>query len=152
ETIQRDLHVQARHACEVAGRFSVSTNFHCDETHVPSPFCARSMSTSGWSLTVARDSSATAGGCRGGRGGLMLDPGVCAGLRGAAQQVSSRGLVPRLSIGTLQLSIRCSSILFLPKRSFPVIALEIRLVSGPLAASDCSCAMAGDGAAITSEA
>ena len=38
-------------------------------------------STSGWSLTVARGSSATAGGCRGGRGGLMLDPGVCAGLR-----------------------------------------------------------------------
>jgi hypothetical protein len=33
-------------------------------------------------LTVARGSSATAGGCRGGRGGLMLDPGVCAGLRG----------------------------------------------------------------------
>ena len=33
-------------------------------------------------LTVARGSSATAGGCRGGRGGLVLDPGVCAGLRG----------------------------------------------------------------------
>ena len=31
-----------------------------------------------------------------------------------------RGLVPRLSIGTLQLSIRCSSIHFLPSRSFPV--------------------------------
>jgi alpha/beta hydrolase fold len=41
----------------------------------------RSMSTSSWSLTVARGSSATAGGCRGGRGGLMLDPGVCAGVR-----------------------------------------------------------------------
>ena len=38
---------------------------------------------------MARGSSATAGGCRGGRGGLMLDPGVCAG-----KQVSSRGLVP----------------------------------------------------------
>lgn len=31
-----------------------------------------------------------------------------------------RGLVPRLSIGTLQLSIRCSSIHFFPSRSFPV--------------------------------
>src|SRR5215471_3118157 len=83
----------------------------------------------------------------------MLDPGVCAGLRGglAAQQVSSRGLVPRLSIGTLQLSIRCSSVHFLPKRSFPVSTVEIRLVSGPLAVCDCSCAMAGDSAVITSE-
>jgi len=35
-------------------------------------------------------------------------------------QVLGRGLVPRLSIGTLQLSIRCSSIHFLPSRSFPV--------------------------------
>src|SRR5215468_3756434 len=68
------------------------------------------------------------------------------------QQVSSRGLVPRLSIGTLQLSIRCSSIHLLPKRSFPVSTLEIALVSGPLAVCDCSCAMAGDSAAITSEA
>jgi hypothetical protein len=34
--------------------------------------------------------------------------------------VLGRGLVPRLSIGTLQLSIRCSSIHFLPSRSFPV--------------------------------
>ncbi|WOH48543.1 hypothetical protein [Bradyrhizobium sp. sBnM-33] len=31
-----------------------------------------------------------------------------------------RGLLPRLSMGTLQLSIRCSSIHFFPKRSFPV--------------------------------
>jgi len=29
-------------------------------------------------------------------------------------------LLPRLSAGTLQLSIRCSSIHFLPSRSFPV--------------------------------
>jgi hypothetical protein len=35
-------------------------------------------------------------------------------------QVLGRGLVPRLSIGTLQLSIRCSSIHFPPSRSFPV--------------------------------
>src|SRR5256885_14982371 len=67
------------------------------------------------------------------------------------QQVSSRGLFPRLLIGTLQLSIRCSSIHFLPKRSFPVSTVEIRLVSRPLAACDCSCAMADDSAAITSE-
>ena len=67
------------------------------------------------------------------------------------QQVSCRGLVPRLSIGTLQLSIRCSSIHFLPKRSFPVSTVEIRLVSGCLAACDCSCAMAGDSAPMMSE-
>ena len=35
-------------------------------------------------------------------------------------QVLDRGVLPRLSIGTLQLSIRCSSIHFLPIRSFPV--------------------------------
>src|SRR5215813_517346 len=75
-----------------------------------------------------------------------------AGSHRRPQQVSSRGLVPRLSIGTLQLSIRCSSIHFLPKRSFPVSTVAIRLVSGPLAACDGSCAMAGDGAASTSEA
>jgi hypothetical protein len=39
---------------------------------------------------------------------------------GACGQVLDRGLLPRLSIGTLQLSIRCSSIHFLPMRSFPV--------------------------------
>ena len=36
--------------------------------------------------------------------------------------LTDRGLVPRLSIGTLQLSIRCSSIHFLPSRSLPVSA------------------------------
>jgi hypothetical protein len=35
------------------------------------------------------------------------------------------GLVPRLSIGTLQLSIRCSSIHFLLSRSFPVSAVGV---------------------------
>jgi hypothetical protein len=35
-------------------------------------------------------------------------------------QMLRRGLVPRFSIGTLQLSIRCSSIHFFPSRSFPV--------------------------------
>jgi len=39
---------------------------------------------------------------------------------GTCGQVLDRGLLPRLSIGTLQLSIRCSSIHFLPMRSFPV--------------------------------
>jgi len=39
---------------------------------------------------------------------------------GACGQVLDRGLLPRLSIGTLQLSSRCSSIHFLPMRSFPV--------------------------------
>ena len=36
-----------------------------------------------------------------------------------------RGLVPCLSAGTLQLSIRCSSIHFLPSRSFPVSGLIV---------------------------
>src|SRR4051812_29724556 len=40
-------------------------------------------------------------------------------------QVLGRGLTPRLSIGTLQLSIRCSSIHFLPSRSFPVRAVGV---------------------------
>jgi hypothetical protein len=39
---------------------------------------------------------------------------------GTCGQVLGRGLLPRLSIGTLQLSILCSSIHFLPVRSFPV--------------------------------
>src|SRR5215475_2279129 len=82
----------------------------------------------------------------------LCEPQRCDHRLRRPQQVSSRGLIPRLSIGTLQLSIRCSSIHFLPKRSFPVSTVEIRLVSGPLVAGDCSCAMAGDGAAITSEA
>src|ERR1700682_2469810 len=46
-----------------------------------------------------------------------LQPDLTVGTWG---QVLSRGLVPRLSTGTLQLSIRCSSIHFLPSRSFPV--------------------------------
>src|SRR5450631_128660 len=39
---------------------------------------------------------------------------------GIWRQVLGRGFFPCLSIGTLQLSIRCSSIHFLPSRSFPV--------------------------------
>jgi len=49
-------------------------------------------------------------------------------------QVPGRGLVPRLSIGTLQLSIRCSSIHFLPSRSFPVS--DGGVFEGKLAAFD----------------
>jgi len=49
-------------------------------------------------------------------------------------QVLGRGLVPRLSIGTLQLSIRCSSIHFLPSRSFPVS--DGGVFEGKLAAFD----------------
>src|SRR6516225_1127456 len=64
---------------------------------------------------------------------------------------TSTGVQSRLGPPLVE-SIRCSSIHFLPKRSFPVSTLEIRLVSGPLAVCDCSCAMAGDSAAITSEA
>jgi hypothetical protein len=39
---------------------------------------------------------------------------------GACGQALGRALVPRLSSGTLQLSIRCSSIHFRPRRSLPV--------------------------------
>ena len=49
-------------------------------------------------------------------------------------QVLGRGLVPRLSIGTLQLSIRCSSIHFLPSRSFPVS--DVGEFKGKVAALD----------------
>jgi hypothetical protein len=40
-------------------------------------------------------------------------------------QVVDRGAVPRFSVGTLQLSIRCSSIHFLPSRSFPVSVADV---------------------------
>ena len=39
---------------------------------------------------------------------------------GTCWQALGRGLVPRLFSGTLQLSIRCSSIHFRPRRSLPV--------------------------------
>jgi hypothetical protein len=54
--------------------------------------------------------------------------------KGTWGQVLGRGLVPRLSIGTLQLSIRCSSIHFLPSRSFPVS--DGGVFEGKLAAFD----------------
>jgi hypothetical protein len=50
---------------------------------------------------------------------------------GTGGQVLARGLEPRFSIGTLQLSIRCSSIHFLPSRSFPVSALGVSKVAAP---------------------
>jgi len=54
--------------------------------------------------------------------------------KGTWGQVLTRGLVPRLSIGTLQLSIRCSSIHLLPSRSFPVS--DGGVFEGKLAAFD----------------
>jgi hypothetical protein len=63
-------------------------------------------------------------------------------------QLLGRGLLPRLSIGTLQLSIRCSSIHFLPVRSFPVSngPLAGRAVSafGAVWSGCLSCAKAAD--------
>jgi hypothetical protein len=50
--------------------------------------------------------------------------------------VLGSGLVPRLSIGTLQLSIRCSSIHFLPSRSFPVSGVGEFESKGKVAALD----------------
>ena len=49
-----------------------------------------------------------------------------------------RGFVPRLSIGTLQLSIRCSSVHFLPRRSFPVSV-------GGASVADAACGIGGPG-------
>jgi len=51
-------------------------------------------------------------------------------------QVLGRGLAPRLSTGTLQLSIRCSSIHFLPSRSFPVSGVGKFEFKGKIAALD----------------
>ena len=50
---------------------------------------------------------------------------------GTCEQALDRGLLPRLSIGTLQLSIRCSSIHFLPMRSFPVSDGPLAGIGGP---------------------
>lgn len=46
-------------------------------------------------------------------------------LVGTCWQALGRGLVPRLSNGTLQLSIRCSSVHFGPRRSLPVSELAL---------------------------
>ena len=68
---------------------------------------------------------------------------------GICGQLEGRGLLPRFSIGTLQLSIRCSSIHFLPRRSFPVrdggiSAGEMVTASGVTWPSGLSCAKAAD--------
>jgi len=67
---------------------------------------------------------------------------------GTCGQVLDRGLLPRLSIGTLQLSIRCSSIHFLPMRSFPVSDGPLTGVAvsafGAVWSGDLSCAKAAD--------
>jgi hypothetical protein len=74
-------------------------------------------------------------------------------------QVSGRGLGPRLSSGTLQLSVRCSSVHFSPRCSFPVsifCAFEIDAVPGrritalSLAAGPASCASDADTEAMMS--
>jgi hypothetical protein len=67
---------------------------------------------------------------------------------GECRQSLGRGLLPRLSIGTLQLSIRCSSIHFLPVRSFPVsnglLAGTAVSAFGAVCSSCLSCAKAAD--------
>jgi hypothetical protein len=55
---------------------------------------------------------------------------------GAWGQMLGRGLAPRWSIGTLQLSIRCSSIHFLPSRCFPVSGVGEFEFQGRIAALD----------------
>lgn len=60
-------------------------------------------------------------------------------LVGRCGQALGRGLIPRFSTGTLQLSIRCSSIHFRPRRSFPVSVrgevAEIASVGGAFCAT-----------------
>jgi hypothetical protein len=66
---------------------------------------------------------------------------------GICGQVLDRGLLPRLSIGTLQLSIRCSSIHFLPMRSFPVsdpLTGAVVVALGAVWSGCLSCAKAAD--------
>jgi hypothetical protein len=64
---------------------------------------------------------------------------------GVFGQTLGRGLEPRFSNGTLQLSIRCSSIHFLPRRSFPVSVSGEVLDSGTGSLRrQLSCAVAGD--------
>jgi hypothetical protein len=56
------------------------------------------------------------------------------------------GLVARLSIGTLQLSIRCSSIHFLLSRSFPVSAVGVfkgKVAAFGVGRSSCDLSWAG---------
>jgi hypothetical protein len=71
-------------------------------------------------------------------------------------QLPGRGLAPRLSIGTLQLSIRCSSIHFLPSRSFPVSGVDPfegrRAAFGAAWLAGLSCADAANASAVASSA
>jgi len=62
-----------------------------------------------------------------------VSPTVCDRLINPSEtcgQMLGRGLDPCLSTGTLQLSIRCSSIHFLPRRSFPVSGADEVAASG----------------------
>jgi hypothetical protein len=63
---------------------------------------------------------------------------------GTCGQTLGRGFEPRLSNGTLQLSIRCSSFHFLPRRSFPVrVAGELAESGAGSLRRELSCAGAG---------
>src|SRR5713101_317697 len=76
----------------------------------------------------------------------------------ALVQAYGRGLGPRLSKGTLQLSSRCSSFHFSPRRSFPVSRPGGEPADGDDEAwestfrsnCDCSCPRTGDDAGKTS--
>jgi hypothetical protein len=61
---------------------------------------------------------------------------------GTCEQVLGRGRAPRLSIGTLQLSIRCSSIHFRPSRSLPVS--DAGMLAGAIWSGRASCADVDD--------
>src|ERR1700722_1278699 len=85
--------------------------------------------------------------------------GLICHFTGALEQVSGLGLIPRLSAGTLQLSIRCSSDHLGPSRSFPVSAFDWpenwAASSGAAACSrvgsNCASANAADDTAAQSE-
>jgi hypothetical protein len=64
-----------------------------------------------------------------------------------------RGLGPRLSAGTLQLSIRCSSVHFPPRRSFPVsVRGEVAGSGIGWSGGDPFCAIADDAREIANKA
>lgn len=64
-----------------------------------------------------------------------------------------RGLDPRRSIGTLQLSMRCSSIHLRPRRSFPVsVRGAVAETGAGSSGGDRFCAMAGNASEIPNNA
>jgi hypothetical protein len=60
-------------------------------------------------------------------------------LAGSCGQATGLGLEPRLSIGTLQLSIRCSSVHFGPSRSLPVSVAGMSADDAALGALGVTC-------------